>query len=144
MGLPVPSARELVDGSTSAAELALRKSNAPSKSAREVSDEYSEFTQEMKKATIAGLNGETDWDRSRESAETVGYVGQTRVGSIRHDPSRHSVVTKAMDDYEMAKSTEGVGPAWDRMSKEWSLTTPISTGLLPFDLEAPVDLRAAA
>lgn len=126
MGLPVPSARELVDGATSAAELALRKSNAAVKSAREVTDEYNEFTAEMKKATVAGLTGVTQWD---SQSDTEGFVGTQRVATIRHETSRHSMLTKAMDDFEMAKSTEGVGPAWDRLSKEWSLTNPINTGL---------------
>ena len=139
MALPIPSARELMDGSTSAEEQANRRSaNTVVKSAREVSTEYDEFVAEMTKATIAGLNGATEWDMSPDAPK--GYVGNAAVAPIKHNPSRSSVVTKAMDDYEMAKSAEGVVSAWDRLSKEWSLTTPISTGLVPFDLEAPAKL----
>jgi hypothetical protein len=139
MGLPIPSARELMDGSTSAEEQATRRSaNTAVKSAREVSTEYSEFVAEMTKATIAGLNGVTEWDASPDAAR--GYVGNAQVAPIRHNASRHAIVTKAIDDYEMAKSTEGAAPAWDRMSKEWTLANPVSTGLVPYDLEAPAKL----
>lgn len=128
MGLPIPSARELVDGSTSAEEQSARRSaNTVVKSAREVATEYDEFVQEMTKATIAGLNGATEWDMSSDAAR--GYVGTAAVAPIRRNPSRHSIVTKALDDYEMAKSAEGGPEAWDRLSKEWTLTTPVSTGL---------------
>ena len=139
MGLPVPSARELVDGASSAYELSERGSlNKSVKSAREVTDTYREFTEEMQKATVAGLTGETQWDTSRDAAH--GFVGNARVAPIQHDASRRATVAKAMEDFEMAKSTEGAAPAWDRLSKEWTLTNPVSTGLLPFDLEAPAKL----
>ena len=139
MGLPVPSARELMDGATSAEELALRGSmNRAAKSAREVSDDYKEFTQEMTKAVVAGLNGETSWDSSSDAPKA--YIGTAQVAPIKHDPSRSASVRKAIEDFEMAKSTEGAAQAWDRMSKEWTLTNPVSTGLVPFDLEAPAKL----
>ena len=139
MGLPVPSARELVDGASSAYELSERGSlNKSVKSAREVTDTYREFTEEMQKATIAGLTGETTWETAHDAA--TGFIGTQRVAPIRHDVSRHATVAKAMDEFAMAKSTEGVAPAWERLSKEWTLTNPVSTGLLPFDLEAPAKL----
>ena len=139
MGLPVPSARELVDGAQSAEDLALRGSmNRAAKSAREVSDDYNEFTQEMTKAVVAGLNGETGWDSSPDAPKA--FIGSQQVAPIKHDPSRSGQVAKAISEYEMAKSTEGAVAAWDRMSKEWTLTNPVSTGLLPFDLEAPAKL----
>ena len=41
----------------------------------------------------------------------------------------------------MAKSAgQDARSTWDQMSKEWTLSNPISTGLLPFDLEAPAKL----
>ena len=139
MGLPVPSARELVDGVSSADELAIRGSVTKSaKSAREVADEYAEFTAEMTKSVVAGLNGETTWETSSDAAK--GLVGNAQVAPIRHDYSRSANVAKALSDFEMAKSTEGGVQAWDRLSKEWTLSTPISTGLVPFDLEAPAKL----
>jgi hypothetical protein len=139
MGLPVPSARELVDGASSADELASRGSvTRAAKSAREVADQYAEFTAEMTKSVIAGLTGVTTWDSSADAAK--GFVGNAQVAPIRQDYSRSANVAKALSDYEMAKSTEGGAQAWDRMSKEWTLTTPISTGLVPFDLEAPAKL----
>jgi hypothetical protein len=139
MGLPIPSARDLVDGATSAEEAAVRGSlNKVAKSAREVADEFAEFTQEMTKATIAGLTGATQWDTAVDAAK--GFVGTAQVAPIRNDYSRSAEVSKALNDFEMAKSTEGAAAAWDRMSKEWTLSTPISTGLVPFDLEAPAKL----
>ena len=139
MGLPVPSARELIDGVTSADELAQRGSvNRAAKSAREVTDQYNEFTEEMTKSVIAGLTGATTWDSSGDAAK--GFVGTAQVAPIKSDYSRSAQVAKALSDYEMAKSTEGPAEAWDRMSKEWTLSTPLSTGLVPFDLEAPAKL----
>jgi len=139
MGLPVPSARELVDGASSAEELAARGSvTRAAKSAREVTAEFAEFTEAMTKATIAGLQGATTWDT--DAAAAKGYVGNAQVAPIKSDYSRSAQVAKALDEFQMAKSTEGSAQAWDRMSKEWTLSNPISTGLVPFDLEAPAKL----
>jgi len=138
MGLPVPSARELIDGANSAEDLATRGSmTRAAKSAREVSDEYNEFTQEMTKAVVSGLNGATTWD---SQSDVKAFIGTAQVAPIKHDVTRSGQVAKAITDYEMAKSTEGSAQAWDRLSKEWTLSTPISTGLVPFDLEAPAKL----
>ena len=138
MGLPVPSARELIDGANSAEDLATRGSmTRAAKSAREVSDEYNEFTQEMTKAVVSGLNGATTWD---SQSDVKAFIGTAQVAPIKHDVTRSGQVAKAITDYEMAKSTEGSAQAWDRLSKEWTLSTPISTGIVPFDLEAPAKL----
>jgi hypothetical protein len=91
----------------------------------------------MTKSVVAGLTGATTWDTSSDAAK--GYVGNAQVAPIRQDYSRSANVAKALSDFEMAKATEGPA-AWDRMSKEWTLTNPISTGLVPFDLEAPAKL----
>jgi hypothetical protein len=139
MGLPVPSARELIDGATSAEELAARGSvTRASKSAREVSDQFDEFRVEMTKATVAGLTGSTAWDHSPEAAK--GFVGAAQVAPIKVDYSRSAQVSKAMEDFEMKKSEMGASAAWDTLSKEWTLSNPVSTGLVPFDLEAPAKL----
>jgi len=139
MGLPVPSARELIDGVSSADELAARGAlNRAAKSAREVSDAFDEFKNEMTKSTIAGLTGATAWDTSGDAAK--GFIGTAQVAPIARDYSRSAQVAKAFDDLQMAKSVEAPAAAWDRMSKEWTLTNPVSTGLIPFDLEAPAKL----
>jgi hypothetical protein len=139
MGLPVPSARELVDGASSAEELAARGSvTRASKSAREVTSEFAEFTEAMTKATIAGLQGATTWDVDNSAAK--GFIGNAQVAPIKSDYSRSAQVAKSLDEFQMAKSTEGSAQAWDRMSKEWTLSNPVSTGLVPFDLEAPAKL----
>ena len=138
MGLPVPSARILIDGSNDPSELAERGSiNAAKKSAREVTTEYSEFLEEMKKSTIEGLNGGVTWDTSREAADVAGYIGTSRVGPIVRNYARTDAVRKAVDDYEMRKGTEGPSAAWGNLEKEWTLTNPVGTGLVPYDLEAP-------
>jgi hypothetical protein len=137
--LPVPSARELIDGVSSADELAARGSvTRAAKSAREVSDSFDQFTQEMTRATIAGLNGVTTWDTASDAAK--GYVGTAQVAPVRTDFSRSAQVAKAVEDFEMKKSEMGAAAAWDTLSKEWTLTNPVSTGLVPFDLEAPAKL----
>ena len=139
MGLPVPSARELVDGVTSAAEQSARRSaNTAVKSAREVSDEYSEFVAEMKKSTIEGLTGATEWNRS---SEAYAVIGNQTVPGIKRNDSRRDEVAKALDTFsEMSKSAGDIPPTWDNMAKEWTLTSPVSTGLVPYDLEAPAKL----
>ena len=139
MGLPVPSARELMDGATSAEELAQRRSpNAAVKSAREVSDEYGEFTAEMKKATIEGLTGAVEWNRS---SEAYANIGNQTVPGIRRNDARRDDVAKALDTWsEMTKSAGDMPATWDNFAKEWTLTNPVSTGLVPYDLEAPAKL----
>jgi hypothetical protein len=94
----------------------------------------------MTKATIGGLTGETSFGRAEQEQRHFPIM------PVSHDYSRSAVVRKAVDDYEMAKSSEPAAAAWDRLSKEWSVGTglsggnPIATGLVPFDLEAPAKL----
>ena len=139
MGLPTPSPRELVDGTTSASELAERGGiNRAVKSAREVSDEYGEFTAEMKKATIEGLTGAVEWNRS---SEAYANIGNQTVPGIRRNDARRDDVAKALDTWsEMTKSAGDMPATWDNFAKEWTLTNPFSTGLVPYDLEAPAKL----
>ena len=131
MSAALPNARELFDGTTSAVEqserdgLGGRKFN---KSAREIAEAREEFVQEMTKATVAGLTGATQFG--------VGEPDQRHfpIMPVKHDPSRSNLVQKGLEDYELAKSAEPAYNAWDRLSKEWTLTNPVSTGLVPYDL----------
>ena len=139
--MSIPNARELFDGdldpsAQSERNGALRKNV---KSDRDVRDERQEFLEEMTKATIAGLNGDTDFVRGTPDQVAQGYIpGRGPVMPIATNPTRREAVRKAMDDFEMAKSA---GTAdWGELEKEWTLTNPVSTGLVPFDLEAPAKL----
>ena len=141
----LPNSRELFDGDLSPAAQserngALRKNV---KTDREVTEDRQLFLEEMRKATIAGLNGEVDFVMGRPGDTAIGHVtspyGETRqLPPIARNESRREIVRKAVDDYDMAKSA---GPVdFESFAKEWSLTNPISTGLVPYDLEAPAKL----
>ena len=143
--MSIPNARELFDGDTEASAQserngALRKNV---KSNREVTELRQEFLAEMTKATIAGLNGDTAFVQGAPGDVAMGFVtnpyGETRqVPPITKNHAAAGQVRKALDEYEMAKSA---GTAdWGELSKEWTLTNPVSTGLVPYDLEAPAKL----
>ena len=137
MSAALPNARELFDGTTSAVEQSERGGLGGrkfDKSAREIAEAREEFVQEMTKATVAGLTGATQFG--------VGEPDQRHfpIMPVKHDPSRSNLVQKGLEDYEMAKSAEPAHGAWDRLSKEWTLTNPVGTGLVPYDLEAPAKL----
>ena len=126
MSAALPSARELFDGTTSASEQSERDGLGGrkfAKSARQIAEEREVLVQEMTKATVAGLTGETQWGMAAPDQRHFPIM------PVTHDPSRSAIVRKGLEDYEMAKSAEPAYNAWDRLSKEWSLTNPVSTGL---------------
>ena len=120
MGLPIPPSQILFD----------------TDDRREMADRRLEFVEEMTKATIAGNVGETQWGEAIDPQRPDDYrIGQQVIGTIRRDSSRAGDVRKAIDDFEMAKSvgdsneTRWVGGRSEQLSKEWTLTNPLSTGL---------------
>jgi hypothetical protein len=119
MAYALPPAKQMFDDAESPRDLVARRE---------------ELVAEMTKATVAGLTGET----------TFGVADPNMLGAplppVVAAPSRRGSAEKALADFEMAKSTEGAPVAWDRLSKEWTLTNPVSTGLVPYDLEAPAKL----
>jgi len=131
----LPNARELFDGSRdpgaqAAHGGALRFS---AKSDREVTEDRQEFLSEMTKATIAGLNGDVGFVQAPPDTIATGYIpGRGPVAPIAKRSDRAGAVRKAVDSYEMAKSAGAVD--WQAMEKEWTLTTPVTTGLVPYDL----------
>ena len=137
----LPNARDLFDGSRDPAYQAEHggATRVNLKSNREVTEDRAEFLDAMTKATIAGLNGETAFGQAAPGDTATGFIpGRGPVAPIATDPSKREIVRKAIDSYEMAKSA---GPVdWSEMSKEWTLTNPLSTGLVPYDLEAPAKL----
>ena len=139
--MSIPNARELFDGDTSPEAQSTRNGalRRNVKSDREVTETRQEFLAEMTKATIAGLNGDTDFVRGTPDQVAHGYIpGRGPVMPIATNPARREIVRKSMDDYEMAKSA---GTAdFENFAKEWTLTNPLSTGLVPYDLEAPAKL----
>lgn len=127
MGSSLPSARQLFADASTPAELAER---------------HEALVKASTEATISGLSGETYFDGQHESG--------TVMVSKRADKRRE--VRKALDDLELAKSvdpavmaalnTQLTGSNAEMLSKEWTLANPISTGLVPYDLEAPAKLLA--
>lgn len=107
---------------------------ADAESPRELVEKREDFIAEMTKATAAGLTGETVWGTPDPNMIGVPIAPVTR------NVAKAGAAEKALADFEMAKSVEGGAAAWDRLSKEWTLTNPVSTGLVPFDLEAPAKL----
>ena len=107
---------------------------ADADSPRELVARREEFVQEMTKATVAGLVGETVW-----GTPDPNMLGTPVPPVVRNQAARVSTA-QALENYELAKSTESASQAWDRLSKEWTLTNPLSTGLVPYDLEAPAKL----
>ena|ERR1022692_2161677 len=107
-------------------------------------DRHEMFVEEMTKATVAGLTGETTWGNLIDQDRPKDFP----IMSVRHDAARAADVRKALDDVEMAKSVSGdqvwSGSRAEVLSKEWTLTNPVSTGLVPYDLEAPKLMWAAA
>ncbi len=133
----VPNARLLFDGSSDPGELAKRRGNEAVKPAVQIRDEHAAFVEEMTKATIAGLNGETEFVSAAPGDVAVGtvrspYGDMRQVVPVTRNITRSAQVAKAVAQYEMAKAT---GTAdFENLSKEWTLSNPIPTGLLPFDL----------
>src|SRR5579863_8231900 len=123
MGYPVPPARVMFD----------------TDDRRELVERRPEFVEEMTKATVAGVMGETTWGSPIDNDRPKDFP----ILSVKRDQARAAEVRKALDDMEMAKGSADStwsGSRSEYLSKEWTLTTPISTGLVPFDLEAPAKL----
>jgi len=103
-------------------------------SPKELVEKREEFIAEMTKATVAGLTGETTW-----GTPDPNMLGSA-IPPVATSQAKRGAAVKALEEFQMAKSAEGAPQAWERMSKEWTLSNPISTGLLPYDLEAPAKL----
>ena len=107
---------------------------ADAESPRDLVEKREDFIAAMTKATASGLTGETTW-----GTPDPNLLGAP-IAPVTRNVAKAGASDKALADFEMAKSVEGAPAAWDRLSKEWTLTNPISTGLVPFDLEAPAKL----
>lgn len=107
---------------------------------REQTERKDEFIKAMTDSTIAGVVGETSFNGQTE----VPFYGGGLAPLLSHNPSKREAMRKAVDDHEtMAKSGDYSGLTAAKseiLSKEWSLSNPISTGLVPYDLEAPAKL----
>lgn len=128
MGYPIPPAQIMFD----------------TNDRKEMVERRTEFVEEMTKATIAGNVGETTWGGAIDPDRPDEFrIGNQVIGRVRRDPARSAEVSKALMDVEMAKSIDGssyTGGRSEYLSKEWTLTNPVSTGLVPYDLEAPAKL----
>ncbi len=120
----VPNARLLFDGSSDVGELAKRRGNEAVKPAVQIRDEHAAFVEEMTKATIAGLNGETEFVRAAPGEVAVGtvrspYGDMRQVVPVTRNITRSAQVSKALAEYEMAKSMGNAD--FENLSKEWTL-----------------------
>ena len=95
----------------------------------EMVDRHESFVEEMTKATVAGLTGETVWGSPIDPDSPNAFP----VLSVRHDSKRANDVSKAMGDVEMAKGLSDSGFTGARaeiLSKEW--TTAALLGQMTF------------
>jgi hypothetical protein len=121
----LPASKEMFSDASTAAEVVARKE---------------ELVKSMTEATVAGLAGDTFFDGSHESGDPK---VSTRAAKRRE-------FDRIMAEMEMSKSVDPAvqaaltgllsTPKADSMVKEWTLTNPVSTGLVPYDLEAPAKL----
>jgi hypothetical protein len=101
-----------------------------------------EFVEEMTKATVAGNVGETTWggaiDPDNPNSNANFLVHGTAMGQVVRDRNHSDKLRKGLDDVELAKSSidpsTWTGGRSEYLSKEWTLTNPLSTGLVPYDL----------
>jgi hypothetical protein len=105
----------------------------------EMVDRHEMFVEEMTKATVAGNLGETTWGAPIDEQRPRDFP----ISQVSRNASRSADVRKALDDVEMAKGvadSQWSGARSEILSKEWTLTSPVATGLIPYDLEAPAKL----
>lgn len=106
---------------------------------REMVDRHEQFVDEMTKATVAGFSGETQWGDAVDPERPSAFP----IMKMRRETSRATETHRLMGEVEMAKGlseSRFQGARGEFLSKEWTLTNPLSTGLVPFDLEAPAKL----
>ncbi len=99
-------------------------------------DRSEAFQKSMTAATVAGLAGETFFDGGHETGTPLVKSRSSVVRSARRDLE----LAKAADPAVMAALNTQLAASRDVLSKEWTLSNPVSTGLVPFDLEAPAKL----
>ena len=102
---------------------------ADATSPRELSERKDELVEAMTKATAEGIMGATTWGTKDE------YMP---IPNVVRDNSRANEVAKAIDNLGMAKMAKGSGESFESLAKEWTLTNPLGTGLVPYDLNLGV------
>ena len=105
----------------------------------EMVDRHEMFVEEMTKATIAGNVGETQWGGPIDPDRPNAYP----IAVTRRDEARSGEVRKALGEFELAKGSYAstfTGGRTEVLAKEWTLTNPLSTGLIPYDL--PIGVAA--
>ena len=92
----------------------------------------------MTEATVNGVRGETYFDGTHDSGAAL-VNSRTKVQKAinrKLDAGGSGIAKSALDAVDSALSLYSASS----LAKEWSLGNPISTGLVPFDLEAPAKL----
>ena len=135
MPMALPPAKELFGGDASLYDRQtgeLRKSNS------KLVDKREDLVAAVTASTINGLTGASSFDGTHETGAPI--VKTARRSSGRK-VSADGLVQKGLSpELAAALSSQLTATGPDSLVKEWTLTNPINTGLVPFDLEAPAKL----
>lgn len=105
---------------------------------KDLVDRREEFIAKMTEATAEAVMGVTQWGDVVDSANPNSHPPM-----LKHNRARAEEVRKALNDVELVKGaydSSFTGSKSEYFSKEWTLTNPLATGLVPYDLEAPAKL----
>jgi hypothetical protein len=127
----IPASRELYGGDS---DLYEKSTGELKKSSSKVLARHEQLVAAMTKATIDGLSGQTVLTDTHETGQPMAKSTPRSGGRAR---SADLMAKGVSADVAEALSSQ-LSSA--QLAKEWSLSNPISTGLVPFDLEAPAKL----
>ncbi len=104
----------------------------------DIVDRKERLVKAMTEATVNGVRGETYFDGTHDTGAAL-VNSRTKVQKAinrKLDAGGSGIAKSALDAVDSALSLYSASS----LAKEWSLGNPISTGLVPFDLEAPAKL----
>ena len=104
----------------------------------EISERHERLVKAMTDATVDGIRGETYFDGTHDSgAALIKSHTKVRKAMTRQLEAGGSAVAKsALGAVDSALANYSTS----QLAKEWSLGNPITSGLVPYDLEAPAKL----
>lgn len=122
----LPAARDLFGGDS---DLFEKSTGERKKSNSKIAERNDELVKAMTKATIDGLSGQTYFDGTHDTGQPTIKSAPRSGGRAR---SADLMAKGVSPDIANALSSQ-LSSA--QLAKEWSLTNPVNTGLVPFDLE---------
>lgn len=111
-------------------------------SSRDLADRKEDLVKAATEATTEGALGETFFAANHETGQPLVARRSSQRSEIRK-ALRSEALSKSIDPGVLASldaSLAGSGLDASAVAKEWTLTSPVATGLVPFDLEAPAKL----